>query len=491
MARRFMPLLSVLLASCGGGDGSTGASGEAVTTVPAATPSPTPTPAATPAATPTAADASALPTESGATAIIFAASDLPVRASPYIVGAATHFSYATLAGYDPDSVAQRFTDSGIRAFREDLYWNALAPDWDVNGAHLPQPLMTFLGKTSARPLYILNNSNAWIPGASPPVADAGQTAFAAYAQHAVAATTGRDAIYEIWNEWNRTVVRDKPVLVGPGDASDYRASRYYAPLAARATSAIKQVAPSAKVLVGAAGDDPDWQWTLDVLARGAAAQADGVSAHIYNHCANTANRTASEALGRLTTLHTKIAGANGGRDLPLYVTEWGWPAGTNTCSVSATRIATNVPQFLLHTAALPWVAGSWYYETKDSGIDPTNIQYNFGLYDANYAAKSAQCAFADASAVIADAKAMAVQSVDTGLTVIRVTTPRGLAIVAWSAVAGRQGRITVGGTAAFTTRTLCGATGPGSSDRSVAIGEMPVVIDVPNVSRLGVNARLL
>ena len=103
--------------------------------------------------------------------------------------------------------------------------------------------------------------------------------------------------------------------------------------------------------------------------------------------------------------------------------------------MSAATIATSVPQFLLHTAALPWVAGSWYYETKDSGSDPTDIQDNFGLYDANYAAKAAQCAFADASAIIAEAKAMAVQSVGNGLTIVRVTTPRGLAVVAWSATA--------------------------------------------------------
>ncbi len=489
MARRFVPLLGVLLASCGGG--ST-ASPESVTTVPAgaASPAPTPTPTPTPAPTST-ADASAVPAEAGATTIVFGAADLPVRATPYIVGAATHFSYAALAGYDPASVAQRFADSGIRAFREDLYWNALAPDWDVNGAHLPTPLVTFLGKTSARPLYILNNGNPWIPGASPPVGDAGRDAFAAYAQHAVAATTGRDAIYEIWNEWNGNAVRNVPRLVGRGDASDYRASIYYAPLAARATSAIKQTAPNAKVLVGAAGDDPGWQWTLDVLARGAAAQADGVSAHIYNHCAGTANRTATEAIGRLGTLHDGVASGNGGRDLPLYVTEWGWPSGTNTCAVNSATIATNVPQFLLHTAALPWVAGSWYYETKDSGSDPADIQDNFGLYDANYVAKAAQCSFADASSVIAEAKAMAVQTVGSGLTVIRVTTPRGLSIVAWSAVAGRQGRITVGGTAAYTSHTLCQGTQAGSAERSVTVGEMPVVIDVPNVSRLGVNARLL
>ena len=159
--------------------------------------------------------------------------------------------------------------------------------------------------------------------------------------------------------------------------------------------------------------------------------------------------------------------------------------------MSAATIATSVPQFLLHTAALPWVAGSWYYETKDSGSDPTDIQDNFGLYDANYAAKAAQCAFADASAIIAEAKAMAVQSVGNGLTIVRVTTPRGLAVVAWSATAGRRGTITVGGTAAFTSRTLCQAAAAGSADRVVTIGEMPVVIDVPNVSRLGVNARLL
>ncbi len=488
MARRFVPLLGVLLASCGGGSD---ASTEAVVTVPIAAPTPTPTPAPTATPSPGAADASALPVESGATAIVFASADLPVRTTAYIVGAATHFSYAASAGYDPDSVAQRFTETGIRAFREDLFWNALAPDWDVDGAHLPTPLVTFLGKTSARPLYIVNNGNPWILGASPPAGDVGQAAFATYAQHAVAATAGRDALYEIWNEWNRNAVRDKPVLVGPGDALDYRASLYYAPLAARATNAIKQVAPGAKVLVGAAGDDPGWQWTLDVLARGGAAQADGVSAHIYNHCANTANRTATEAIGRLGALHDKVASANSGRDLPVYVTEWGWPSGTASCSVSSAKIATNVPQFLLHTAALPWVAGSWYYETKDSGADPANIQYNFGLYDANYAAKAAQCAFADASALIAEAKAMAVQTVDGGLTVIRVATPRGLAIVAWSAVSGRQGRVTVGGTAAYTSRTLCQASGAASADRSVTVGEMPVIIDVPNVSRLGVNARLL
>ena len=83
-------------------------------------------------------------------------------------------------------------------------------------------------------------------------------------------------------------------------------------------------------------------------------------------------------------------------------------------------------------------------------------------------AKVAQCAFADASALIAEAKAMAVQTVDGGLTVIRVATPRGLAIVAWSAVSGRQGRVTVGGTAAYTSRTVCQASGAASADRSVA-----------------------
>ena len=233
MARRFVPLLGVLLASCGGGSDT---STEAVVTVPIAAPTPTPPSAPTATPTPGAADASALPVESGATAIVFASADLPVRTTAYIVGAATHFSYAASAGYDPDSVAQRFTETGIRAFREDLFWNALAPDWDVDGAHLPTPLVTFLGKTSARPLYILNNGNPWILGASPPAGDVGQAAFATYAQHAVAATAGRDALYEIWNEWNRNAVRDKPVLVGPGDASDYRASLYYAPLAARATT---------------------------------------------------------------------------------------------------------------------------------------------------------------------------------------------------------------------------------------------------------------
>lgn len=490
MRRRHLVLASLLLSSCGGGGGGSTASSP-VTVVPggSATPLPSPTPTATPA--PSNLDAVTLTPDASATQISFAATDLPTRATPYIIGVGTHFSYATDAGYDPATSAAKLTESGIQSFRDDIFWNAFAPSWDLQGSHLPDAMTSFMTKSSARPLMIINNGNPSIAGTSPPVTDSARQAFADFAVRAVAATSGRNAMYEVWNEWNMNAVKVDTRLTGAGTAGDYRASLYYAPLAVKTVSAIKAAYPSAPVLVGASGDDDGWLWTADIISRGALRQADGLSVHLYNQCEAIGRRTASAMIDRLSSLRDMATAANGGAEPPIYVTEWGWPTGQAQCSISDTSLSVNVPQFLLHSAALPWIRGSWMYELKNSGTDATDIQDNFGLYDANYKPKAGQCGFADAARIVADAKAMAVQTVGSSLTVIRVATPRGLSIIAWSTDGTRSGRITVGGTAPYTARRMCQTTDSISNGRVVTIGQMPVVIDVPDVTRLAVNVAVL
>lgn len=492
MRPRHLILASLLLSSCGGGGGSSSSSGPVVV-VPggSATPAPSPAPTATPTPTAGTLDGSTLATEPGAIQISFAAADVPARAAPYIIGVGTHFSYAADAGYDPATSAAKLAESGIQSFRDDLFWNAFAPSWDLQGSYLPDAMTAFMTKSSARPLMIVNNGNPAIIGTQPPVTDAGRNAFADFAVRAVAATRGRGAIYEIWNEWNMTATKVEPRLTGAGTAGDYRASSYYAPLAVKTVSAIKAAYPGTPVLVGASGDDDGWLWTSDVVARGALRQADGLSVHLYNQCESIGRRTATAMVDRLTSLRDAATSANGGVQPSIYVTEWGWPTGQAQCSISDNALSVNVPQFLLHSAALPWIKGSWMYELKNSGNDATDIQDNFGLYDANYKPKAGQCGFADAAKIVADAKAMAVQTVGSSLTVIRVVTPRGLAVLAWSTDGTKSGRITVGGTAPYVARRMCQPTDTIGTGRSVVIGQMPVLIDVPDVARLAINVTVV
>ncbi len=484
------------LAACGGGGGSGssgGSTGSVVITQPAPAPTPTPTPSPSPSTGTgaTGVDASALPVDATAIPIVFSATDLPRRSIPYEIGVATHFAYAQKSGYDPATAARWIDDLGVTAFRDDIFWNEFAPDWDLNGSYLPKALTSFLGRTTARPMLILTNGNPAIPGTEPPIEPAARAAFAKFAQRAVAATAGRDALYEIWNEWNITAARERPMLTSTGDADDPRASRYYAALAIDTARAIKEASPNAKVVIGAGGNDEDWDWISDVVARGAAKQADGVSVHLYNHCTRADLRTATVAIQRLMRLQSRLMQANAGQAIPLYISEWGWPTGTLTCSVPDSVVATNVPQFLLHTAALPWIGGSWFYELKDSSTDLNDIESRFGLYDASGAAKAGRCGFADAAKLIRESTAMAVESVTPALTIIRIVTPRGLQVVAWSTVPGKQGRLTIGGTADYTARTLCqSATSGPSADRIVPVGEMPVVIDMPGAAKLGIAARI-
>ncbi len=432
-----------------------------------------------------------MPADPSAVTIVFSAIDLPRRPNPYEIGVATHFAYAQKSGYNPATAAQWLGDLSATAFRDDIYWNAFAPDWDLNGSHLPTALKDFMGRTTVRPMLILNNGNPAIAGTEPPLEPAARAAFAKFAQRAVAATAGRDALYEIWNEWNITAARNRPLLTGMGEADDPRASRHYAALAIDTTRAIKDVSPNARVVIGAGGNDEDWDWISDVVARGAAKQADGISIHLYNHCTRADLRTATAAIARLNRLRSKLVAANDGQELPIYVSEWGWPTGTLACSVPDSVVATNVPQFLLHTAALPWIGGSWFYELKDSVADQGDIESRFGLYDANGAAKAGRCGFADAARLIRESTAMAVETVTSAMTVIRIATPNGLRVVAWSTVPGKQGRLTIGGTADYSTRTLCqSATAGPTTDRTLLIGEMPVVIDMPGAAKLGIAARI-
>lgn len=439
----------------------------------------------TTAASPT-TTATAAATANGGHVISVVRDDIQARTTRYIGGVQTHFAYATKANYDVEKTAKFVNLLGVNSFRDDVYWNAFSPNWDLFGSHLPTELTDFWDKVTAKPLMIVNNGNDYIPGASPPVAQAGQVAFSNFAQRVSNVTSQKGAMFEIWNEWNMNAVQGRPRLAGAGLANDPRAAMYYAPLAIAASKSIRDKNPNATILVAASGDDDNWEWTKEVMRLGALQNATGLSVHMYNHCTAPQFRNATEFADRLDVLRSEMAKLPGGNK-PVYVTEWGWPTGNNICSVNEKDVANNVGQFLLYSAATPWIAGTWYYELKDSGKNRSDIQDNFGLYGYDYTGKPAACTARESMALINNAEAMTVERPYPNVFVAKIRTAWGTQIAAWTTSSTHSGSITIGGKFNFTARPMCGSSFPIATSRTIPLGPTPTVLTITSKDSFSIS----
>lgn len=397
------------------------------------------------------------------------------RKADYVGGVQTHFAYAQSSYYAPDKVASLMNTTGFKSHRDDIYWNAFAPDWDLMGAHLPTELQDFWGRSSAKPLLIINNGNPYVPGTMPPITEAGRNLFAGFAARAAKATLNKDPIYEIWNEWNMNAVLGRERINGAGEINDPRAALYYAPLAIASSLAIRAEAPKSTILVAASGDDETWEWTREVVELGGLKHGDGLSVHLYNHCQAPQLRNATEFVDRLDRLRSMLSNLPDGNK-PIYITEWGWPTGTNVCASDPKDVAKNVAQFMLYAAATPWIGGSWYYELKDSGKNLADIQNNFGLYDYDYREKPAACTAREAMALINASKGMAVERPFKDAFVVKIRTSWGYQVVAWTTSTDNTATVKVGGTMKFAARAMCGNDRAISGNREVVVGPTPVVM---------------
>ena len=102
-------------------------------------------------------------------------------------------------------------------------------------------------------------------------------------------------------------------------------------LAAATYKQLKETQPGLMVLAGAAGDDiPQWPWMREAIAQGLLSHADGVSLHLYNHCMGPLVGS-DELVGRLDAMRGLLVAA-GKPDMPVFVTEVGWPTHKGNCA---------------------------------------------------------------------------------------------------------------------------------------------------------------
>jgi hypothetical protein len=326
-------------------------------------------------------------------------------------------------GYVPSVSVEQIKQLGLTAFRDDFPWS----DFELPGRRMGFTaqlgrLETQVKSGAARPFLILAFGHHLVPNSMPPTTDEARQRFADYAAAATQSVAPQHPIFELWNEWNGAAKKDPA----------FSAENYLA-LAKVTRPALKQVAPNTPLIVGAIADDPGWVWTQRMLQTGVLQYADGISIHLYNFCMAPAKRTATEIIDRLDAFRRLVTQASGNPNFPIYVTETGWTTAATKCGVSEQAQADNTAQLILWAStAASWLKGMWFYELRDSGKNPSEVEDNFGLFRFDNSPKPAACAVRGAWAFIRSSLAAERKKLSNDIVSIRASTAAGGKVAVWS-----------------------------------------------------------
>lgn len=392
------------------------------------------------------------------------------RVAPLILGVNTHFgSKVTGSNYNPDPSAEALRRLGYSSWRDIVSMGRFsrlragsAQEKSILGR-----FQAFASSAAASqsPLLIVNT---WPDGSTPANRVQG---FAAALQQGLTAFP-RGSLIEIWNEWDKNPDNQTGGTVNG-----------YADLVRATAPAIRDALPGATILIGGAADDQgdlEFRWTRALLRRPEAGLADGVSVHVYNHCsASRRNRAAADMIGRLDRLRADMVSI-GKADMQIYVSEFGWPTDGGTCHISQADAAAALAQFTLLADSRPWIAGIWYYELKDSGTDPADIESHFGLYDNNLSPKPGACAAASVNRLVRSGAVLRTYEGDD-LTAVLMRSGTTVQTIAWATKANAPAMIQLA--KPVVVQPFCAPPQPASG--SYRLSGAPVILPGDMVPRTG------
>lgn len=194
--------------------------------------------------------------------------------------------------------------------------------------------------------------------------------------------------WEIWNEPN---------------ASEFWQPRpdpeRYAELFRAIAGAVRAVDPGATLLTGGLTRGADaadgsrlsqMTYLEHLYANGAAQLADAVAVHPYSFPWLPMQDSPSlvggfDDLPRLRSLMVR----HGDTDKKIWITEFGAPTGTVPGAMSETDQADTIRQARRQVQSWTWAGPLIYFELRDEGTDPADIQQHFGLVRRDWSLKPA------------------------------------------------------------------------------------------------------
>lgn len=309
----------------------------------------------------------------------------PAAGGEFVAGVGTHL------GQGKGTVARNFSlvdELGANSIRDDVYWRdveVVKGDFRFADAKPNiERLAKELHKTGNDTLLMLGYGNPLYHSGEFPLTDKARAAYARYCQAAALHYSDSVQYFEIWNEWNQR-----------GSATDYAA------LLAASYSAIKHVNPSATV-VGGAVEGATLSWTRQLLAAGGGKSMDAFSVHPYMFW-KSGDGTPERLFAWMLNLKAMLDEFPETKNMPVFVTEIGWPVNTTQYGVPENVAASYLARTYVLMRSLPFVKGVWWYELRNSGTDPKNREHNFGLVTQTDQPKPAFVAMRDVLPPLLDA----------------------------------------------------------------------------------------
>jgi polysaccharide biosynthesis protein PslG len=294
------------------------------------------------------------------------------HANDLILGACVHLS---LGRGNPDDVIAKLRGAHFTALRDDVYWTGIEKEQGVlkfpDSFQGLEKAVKEVHDSGGRPLLILDFGNPFYDNGGMITSAAGLEAFQRYARFVVKHFGDSVDQYEVWNEWN-SGFGSKPKQ-SHGDPVAYMH------LLKATYEAVKAENPKALV-VGGVTAGIDLPWTKAFIEAGGLQYLDVFSVHSYTLFKEHPNP--ENAIGGIDAVRTLIS-ASAKRNIPIYVSEMGWPTNTGTHGVKEDMAAAYIIRFLALVKARPWVGGVWIYDLIDDGSSDTAMEQRFGLLRTN------------------------------------------------------------------------------------------------------------
>lgn len=337
---------------------------------------------------------------------------LPVK--PFYLGLSVSVS-------DSNQILNSAKNVGANSIRLDVPWR----DIEKTSGSLSMPRaidqrVAMALSLGMEPVLILAYGNSLYDGGDKPRSQAAIAAYARYAAYVTDYFKTKARFVELWNEWDAQT----------GSTSRATPEEYVALIRA-AYPRVKQVNPAVVVLSGGISDDGLQKGFIDAFIQaGGLNYVDAVSLHPYNFF-HTSGTGPEDLVSYLDSIEAKLRGASGS-DVPIYITEVGWPNYQGTYGVTPQVTSWYLPRFILLAASRPYIKGVWWYCARDQGASLTNKEHNFGIYTWDLALKPAANTFAGLASLMKTATSFSsTQSGNKYTVTLKDATQKKIADVIW------------------------------------------------------------
>jgi hypothetical protein len=233
-------------------------------------------------------------------------------------------------------------------------------------------------------------------------------------------------------------------------------------------------------------------WLSAMLAAGAIGSFDALSIHPYNF--GRATRTGDAWAQDMLATEAAIHRYTDGRDIPLYITEMGWPTYSGSTGISPNQAAVYLAQMFLLARTMNFIKGIWWYDFRDDGWDTSNKENDFGLVDPNLKPKPAFTALEAVAPIVKDA--LGVEDLSTGIPSLRALRFRlngdNQVVALWNKNQAGLIRVHVMASGPLQIRSIEPATnayaiGASAKEGTIEITDMPVLVSGVSLALKSVN----